>query len=346
MSESIRPSGLRKAWPLIATAVALSLAAGAVGAAAYRELSDRPGACDAERLAAKVQPSLVAIGAGSTGFTGNGVIIQPDGTILTQASALSGQAAPTVQLPNGTTMPATVVATDPISALAVLKVAQNQLPATPLSWNEGVKLGEPLVAVGSPLAPGALITSGRVGATNLTQPVPGPGGGRLQDLIRIDAPLNAAVDGGAVLNCDGQLIGIATRAASSFASSETTPTTEGYVLSAAVVRRISQELINHQPPTHPWFGLSVTPVSDDLAARYRTSGGLLVRTVDAGQPAATAGVLAGDIITAINGRAANSTTWSQVLLTVAIGEKVTLTVIRGGASQQVSVEVAEAPVNR
>jgi serine protease Do len=87
-------------------------------------------------------------------------------------------------------------------------------------------------------------------------------------------------------------------------------------------------------------------VSTDLAARYRTTGGLYVAAVEAGQPAVQAGILAGDLITAINGRAANSTSWSQLLLTVAVGEQVRIDLVRNGTPQQFTVTAAEAPVSR
>jgi putative serine protease PepD len=337
---------LRKAWPLIVVAVVLSLAAGAAGAMAYRELGDKPGACDAERLAIKVQPSLVAISSTAQPFTGNGVIIQPDGLILTHAASLPSDGAPRVQLPNGTSVVATVIGTDPISDLAVIKVDQNQLPATPLSWSEAVTLGEPLVAFSSPLAPGATIPSGRVGATNETLQIRSDTSVIvLPDLIRIDAPLGTALDGGAVMNCDGQLVGIATTVGPATYGPGGN-TADGYVISAAYARRISQALINHQTPTHPWFGLSVAPVGTDLAARYRTAAGLYVAAVEAGQPAQQAGILAGDVITAVNGRTANPTSWSQLLLTVSVGEQVRIDLVRNGAPQQVTVTVAEASVSR
>ncbi|MCE1174245.1 MAG: S1C family serine protease [Propionibacteriales bacterium] len=343
MTESIRPSGLRKAWPLIAAAVALSLAAGAVGALSYHELGDRPGACDAQRLAAKVQPSLVAITSPTAGFRGNGIIIQPDGVILTRASTIASPS-PTVLLPNGVSMPATVVGTDPVSDLAVISVAATQLPATPLSWTEELKPGEPLTVLGSPLAPEAMITSGLVGATNQTLRTRFPiGEVSLPDLIRLDAPLSAAVDAGAVMNCDGQLVGIALATQVDPGQNVAVTTAAGDAISAAYARRISQALINHQTPTHPWFGMSLAPISTDLAARYRTTGGLYVATVDSDQPAHQAGILAGDVITAINGRTANSTSWSQLLLTVAVGEHVQIDLVRNGTPQQVTVPVAEAP---
>lgn len=346
MTESIRPSGLRRAWPLIAAAVALSLAAGAVGALSYRELADRPGACDAARLATKVQPSLVAISSPTAGFTGNGIIVQPDGMILTRASAITDPST-TVLLPNGVSMPATVVGTDPVSDLAVISVAATQLPATPLSWAQELKVGEPLTVLGSALAPAAIITSGHVGATN--QSVHSHlfiGEAALPDLIRLDSPLSAAVDSGAVMDCDGQLVGIALAPRVPSGQNVAVSAIDNYAISAAYARRISQALINHQTPTHPWFGLSVAPVSTDLAARYRTTGGLYVAAVEAGQPAAQAGILAGDLITAVNGRTANSTSWSQLLLTVAVGEQVRIDLVRNGTPQQLTVTVAEAPVSR
>lgn len=347
MSESIRPSGLRQAWPLIAAAVVLSLAAGAVGALSYRELADRPGACDSERLAAKVQPSLVAISSETTGLSGNGIIVQPDGMILTRASLIASTPSLTVLLPNGVSMPATVVGSDPVSDLAVISVAATQLPATPLSWAEEVKVGEPLTVLGSPLAPAAIITAGRVGATNQTLRGHLPiGEVSLPDLIRLDAPLSAAVDAGAVMNCDGQLVGIALAPQVAPGQNVVVRTTDNYAISAAYARRISQALINHQTPTHPWFGLSLAPVSTDLAARYRTTAGMYVAAVDAGQSAQQAGILAADVITAVNGRAANPTSWSQLLLTVAVGEQVRIDLVRNGAPQQVTVTVAEAPVSR
>ncbi len=350
MSQPAPSATLRRSAPLLAGAVAISLIAGAVGGVLYKELSEKSGACDATRLATKIQPSLVGITAqpDQPGSMTSGVIIQPDGVILTHATstltATGGQLF--VLLPNGERLPASVVGSDPVSDLAVIRVDRLQLPATPLSWNQPVRIGEAVLTLGSPLLPDATMPQGTVSAANLTVPAPTAGGGatRLQDMIQLGAPISAALHGGAVVNCDGQLVGIAAKVALDGGRDDPAwSTSNGYAMSASFARRISQELLVGSLPSHPWLGVSVSPVSSDIAARYKTTAGLYVGSVETIGSEATVGLQQGDLITALDGRPATSASWSLLLQTAKISDTVVADIIRAGIPQQLRLTVVEQP---
>jgi putative serine protease PepD len=276
----------------------------------------------------------------------NGVIIQADGVILTNAHPL-GSATPaalSVVLPSGEQLPATVIGIDAVSDLAVLKVERAQLPAMPLAWGEPLSIGEPVVALGSPLNEQSTVSGGIISALNRNVAAGTASGGitTLQDSLQLDVPLTDALSGAAVVNCDGQLIGLGTAVpVPANVDVAAWSAAVGYAVPSTIARRISQELLATGKATHPWTGLSLTQVSADIAVRHDGQPGLFVQATNAHGPAATAGLAAGDLITALNGEAATSASYSRLLLTATVGDSVSVSYLRDGQTHQATVAITE-----
>ncbi|MBU4418149.1 MAG: S1C family serine protease [Actinobacteria bacterium] len=349
LSQPTAPSSVRGWLPLIAGATVIGLASGVLGAVAYKELGDQPGSCDPQRLAVKVQPSLVTVTAtGNASPVGNGVIVQADGVILTNAHQL-GAGTPSslsVQLPSGEQLTAKLVGTDPVSDLAVLKVDRVQLPALPLAWGEVVKVGQPVVALGSPLNQRSTLTSGLISAVNQNVAAAKTGGGVtiLQDSLQLDTPISDPLTGGALVSCDGQLIGLSTAVPiPPKADTASWSRDLGYAIPATIARRVSQELLANGTATHPWTGLSVAQVSADIAVRHDGQPGLFIQTAATGSPATTAGLMAGDLITSLDGQTATSASYSRLLLTAKVGDQVSVAYLRDGQAHQATITLTEQP---
>lgn len=352
LSQPTAPTSIRRWLPLIVAATVIALVAGGLGAFAYRKLAPQPGTCDVQQLATKVQPSLVWVQTDGEPreALGSGVIIRADGVILTNAHLVTvAKVGPiTVLLPSGERLPAKLVGSDPISDLAVLKVDRGKLPAMPLAWGEKLALGQPLAALGSPLGEFVTLPTVTIGAFNRNVLAPKAGGGMtyLTDSIQLNAPMTEAVSGGAVVTCDGQLIGIATAVSippeidySGWGVSF------GYAIPATIAYRVSQELLADGTATHPWTGLSVAQVSADVAVRHDGQPGLFVQTATTGSPATTAGLKSGDLITSLNGQAATSASYSRLLLAAKVGDQVAVAYLRDGQPHQATITLTEQPAN-
>ena len=348
------PGRTWRSWAgLIGAGVAIALIAGVLGGVAVYKLGDRPGRCDVERVAEAVLPSIVTISTesrvGGAG-TGSGIIIRPDGKILTNDHVIAGSSSIKVLLDDGEQLPATVVGTDPLTDLAVLEVKASKLPALPISWNEPIATGQAVVALGSPLGLSGTVTSGIISAVNRDVSAPMAGGGTtvLTDSIQTDAAINPGNSGGALVTCDRRLIGVNT-------AISTVPNAQGvagggsvgigFAVPATIAQRVTNELLAQGRATHPWLGLSVAEISPNTADTFGASAGLFVQAVTSGGPAAQAGVQVGDVIITLNGQPASSRVMSHLLLTASLGDHVPATVMRDGKRIDVSITLIEQPVS-
>ncbi len=288
---------------VIGIALALALVGGALGALAALKLSPTAGSCDAARLSASVLPSVVTIfvsGPGGSG-SGSGAVIRADGVVLTNDHVIAaGATSGTIEvlLNSGERIPAQLVGTDPITDLAVLKVDRNKLPTLLLSPRERLQVGQPVVALGAPLGLSGTVTAGIVSALNRNVPAPTSGGGTtvLVGAIQTDASINPGNSGGPLVTCEGRLIGVNT-------AISTVPNAEGvsgggsvgigFAVPATTAQRVVDELLSTGRTTHPWIGANTSEMSQDVADRFGSRAGLLVESVTAGGPAATAGIQAG-----------------------------------------------------
>jgi len=316
--------------------------------------------------ATKALPSVVTIRVGdaNAGGSGSGVFLRSDGYILTNnhVVTLDGQSTnPSieVQTNDGRTYAATVVGTDPMNDIAVIKISA-ATAFTPISFADSTALnvGDPVVAIGAPLGLAATVTSGVVSALNRTisvanssAPQNGTGGLQLYTgtgtapvslrVIQTDAAINPGNSGGALVNSKGQLIGINVAIASTGSSSSTAQAGSigvGFAIPSNVVKRIGEEIIKTGKASHGLLGAMVTDQLFDSKSTSSFSVGALIKQVTAGGPAQAAGLQAGDVVTAFNG----TTILQAGDLTAAVrweaaGAKATVQYLRGGKSYSVEV---------
>ena len=350
------PSGPGATWrTLLIGGLVTALAGGAVGALVATRFA-APAAttsCDAAAVAQNVLPAVVTVfaGAGGSSGSGSGAIIAADGVILTNDHVIAvagGSGTIDVLLNDGELLPAKLVGTDPMTDLAVLRIERANLPSLPLDANRGLVVGQPVVALGAPLGLSGTVTSGIVSALNRDVPVPKASGETtvLAGAIQTDAAINPGNSGGPMVNCAGQLVGVNTAGA-------TVPNENGvagggsvginFAVPVSTAKRISDELLSQGRATHPWIGAKTAEISAALASRLGSAPGLFVQEVAAGGPAATAGLVQGDVITSIKSTPATSVGLAFLLVTAKIGDEVPIEYRRGGETRQATLTLAEQP---
>jgi len=307
-----------------------------------------------EQVANKVLPSVVKINVtGQSGSgSGSGIVISSDGEILTNnhVVAVAGNGGTlSVNFNDGTAKKATVLGTDPVTDLAVIKVSgvTGLTPATIDTGND-LAVGQEVVAIGSPFGLQATVTSGIISALNRPVSVSaetGSGQGPTYPAIQTDAAINPGNSGGPLVNMAGQVIGIdaSIRSSSSGSSDPFGGTSEGgsiglgFAIPIAKVWPIVQQLRQGATPTHARLGVSVTDASSD--------GGLLtgagVGSVNAGSAAQKAGIVRGDVITKVDGQLVDD---SEGLVATIRGHRpgdtVALTVVsKGNKTHTVTVKL-------
>ncbi|MEO6206022.1 MAG: trypsin-like peptidase domain-containing protein [Mycobacteriales bacterium] len=274
--------------------------------------------------------------------TGSGVVITSDGYVLTNnhviaAVASGGTLTVSFNGANAIDVPATIVGRDPDTDLAVIKV-QSQTPLKPatLGQSRGLVVGDPVVAIGSPLGLAGTVTTGIISALNRTVNVPGESGGSqpLFNAIQTDAAINPGNSGGPLVDAKGQVIGInsaiATLGGGLGSSTSSGSIGVGFAIPIDEARSVAEELIRTGKATHPAIG--VQAMTSTQAANGRA--GALVRTVIAGSAAQQAGLQTGDILTAVNDQAVSSV--DELIVAIrdhAVGDTVTLTFFRNGTKQ-------------
>ncbi|MCW2517263.1 MAG: hypothetical protein JWR11_6305 [Mycobacterium sp.] len=349
-----------------ATGLAHALATAPNPPAVVAPAVNPPAAGSVEQVAAKVVPSVVKlqIDMGGQSEEGSGVILDPNGLILTNnhvVAALnaapadsvvpSGQEVPgpqsmraTVTLADGSTAPFSVVGADPSSDIAVVR-AQGMSGLTPIALgsSKDLKVGQNVVAVGSPLGLQGTVTTGIVSA--LDRPVSTGGEGQDQntvlDAIQTDAAINPGNSGGALVNMNGELIGVNSAIASlggggGSSGGQSGSIGLGFAIPVDQAKRIADQLTTTGKATHASLGVQL---SNDASA----PGAAVAQVVDGG-PAATAGVPNGVIVTKVDDKVVDS---SEALVAAvrskAPGDQVTLTYQDpSGASQTAQVTLGTA----
>lgn len=312
-----------------------------------------------EKVAAAVEPSVVeitSIGNGQEGI-GSGDILTSNGYIVTNDHVVAGFTSYTVTLANGTRLAAQVVGEDPSNDLAVIKVNASNL--TPIAFADSSKLtvGQFAVAVGNPYGLRETATFGTVSATNRTasESPDGPAA-YLTGLVQTSAPIAPGNSGGALVNLQGQLIGIPTLGQSTKQPGASASTsTIGFAIPSNTVKSDSQQLMQrgHVTSTGQGFlGIQGQDVSPALAAANGLSvqSGVLIAgfaSDTAGQsPAQQAGLQVGDVIIAINGQTINnSADLAAVDAGQAPGTHLRVTYVRGSSQQTVTLTLGERPAN-
>jgi putative serine protease PepD len=254
-----------------------------------------------EVAAAKVLPSVVNVAVSSPAFSGvgSGIILRSDGYILTNNHVVEGATRITVTF--GTNdLPARVVGTDPTTDIAVIHVAKTGLPAAAIGSAMTLKVGETVIAIGSPFGLDKTVTSGIVSALHRSDLESGMSGiTSYTNLIQTDAAINPGNSGGALADLSGAVVGMNTLIQSPSGTLGAAQSAGiGFAIPIDFAKSVADTIIAGKKVTHPYLGASYLTVTPDLAAFYGlgASSGALVQDVTSGSPAASAGIRVGDII--------------------------------------------------
>jgi serine protease Do len=312
------------------------------------------------RVAAAVSPSVVQVNVEVSQQTplgtrqgeglGSGVIYREDGHVITNAHVVDGASEVDIAFADGSTEPAEVVGSDPNSEIAVLKVDRNDLPAAAFKTDEPPIVGQLAVAIGSPAGFEATVTSGIVSAVGREFPRELVGNDEeaasaLVDLIQTDAAISPGNSGGALVDRDGNIMGINV---AYLPPAETGAVNLGFAIPADTAVSIADQLIETGEVTTPYLGVGTVPLPPEVAERFGlpVNSGALVQTVEPGSGADGAGVRVNDVITALgDAEIASYGDLFGALRDYRPGDTVGLTVVRGGEERTLDVTLGERPEN-
>lgn len=264
---------------------------------------------------------------------GSGVIIKPEGYIVTNNHVIAGADVIEVTLSDNRVYQATLVGADPATDLALLKIdAERPLSAIPIGNSDDLRLGEWVLAIGSPYDLRSTITAGIISAKGRSFPNY-DGQYRVESFIQTDAAVNPGNSGGALVNAVGELVGINTSIISQ------TGAYAGYSFAVPVniVSKIAEDFIQFGAVQRVMLGVSITDVTAQLAAQAGAAEveGVYVAEISKGGVADRAGIVAGDIITEINlNRIRNAAGLQEQISKLRPGESAVVTVIRAGAQKE------------
>ena len=231
------------------------------------------------------------------GFLGSAVVIDQEGYLVTNWHVIQGADEIRVQLADGRVAAPAIVGTDPETELALLKIDLPDLPSIELGRSDELQVGEVVLAIGNSLGLSQTVTMGIVSAT---------GRGQLnvavfEDFIQTDAAINIGNSGGALINSQGELVGVNTAVTSSSTRDEAPPEGIGFAIPVNLVRGVMAQLIEHGRVIRGYLGVEVADLSSrDTAALGIDGSAVQIRSVTG--PAATAGLLPGDILTHVAGQ--------------------------------------------
>jgi Do/DeqQ family serine protease len=269
------------------------------------------------------------------------VIVRQDGYILTNHHVVDGAEEVTVELTDGRSFKAKVVGSDAPSDLAVLKVDAPNLKTLALGDSDDVRVGDVVLAVGNPLGVGQTVTMGIVSAKGRSTRT---GDGSFEDFIQTDAPINRGNSGGALVNTEGELIGINSQILSPSGGNIGI----GFSIPANMARNVMTQLIDHGEVRRGRLGVTIQAITPELANTLGlgATNGALVSDVESNGPAASAGIERGDVITAINGETVkDSNTLRNKVAELGPGASVKVTVVRDGKEQVLAATLAELSSN-
>ena len=277
---------------------------------------------------------------------GSGIIITEDGYIVTNNHVISAESSLyytiaeatqiTVNLYNDETpYVATVVGTDEYTDIAVLKIEKTGLTPATLANSNDVKVGEAAFAIGNPVGMDYSVTSGIVSATNREVEVDGT----TYTAIQTDAAINSGNSGGALVNANGEVIGINTLKLSGSDIEGI-----GFAIPISSATDIIEQLIEYKTVKRPYIGIGGTDLDSFTAQRYNLPEGIYIETVEKNSPAEQAGLKQGDIVTKIEGTEVSSVNeLNKIKYNYNIGDTITLTIYRDNSEQEVKVVLAETP---
>ena len=269
--------------------------------------------------------------------SGSGVIIRPDGYIVTNNHVVAGATSIQVTLNNNQQYEATVVGTDPATDVAIIKVDATNLPAIALGNSDALRLGEWVLAIGSPLGAQlrSTITAGIVSAKGRSMP-DNSGEFKIESFIQTDAAVNPGNSGGALVNKKGELVGINTAIVSQTGSY----TGYSFAVPVNIVKRVADDLMDFGSVKRALLGITMGTVDKKFADEMKLSSvsGVYINEVLKGSAAEKAGLKKNDVIVAIDGQKVTDASSVQAKVNnYHPGDKATITYIRDGKQQEAQV---------
>src|SRR6516164_6617825 len=271
---------------------------------------------------------------------GSGVIVSPDGYILTNNHVLKNAKEIQVTLSDGRTFSAKVIGTDPQSDIALIRVQADNLPALTLADSDKVNVGDVVLAVGYPFGVGQTVSSGIVSGKNRVT-----SSDMDEDFIQTDAAINPGSSGGELVDTDGRLIGINTAILSRSGGNQGI----GFAVPSNLCRWVMDSLVKNGKVERGLLGVMIQNVTPDLAKALKLdrATGALVGDVTPASPADKAGLKSGDVITQLNGQPIEDASQLKLRVTETTpGSQVHLIVNRNGESKAFDVTLCSVPENR
>jgi S1-C subfamily serine protease len=303
------------------------------------------GSASVVRIAEEVRPAIakVRVRGDDAASSGSAVLYRDDGHLLTNAHVVEGADAIEVSLADGSMHEASVVGTDQLTDIAVLRIATaadgRPYPTAVLGTAVDLAVGQPVVAIGSPLglAGGSSVTTGVVSALGREVEAEGTS---LLDMVQTDAAISPGSSGGALVDGTGAVIGITTAVGVSEVGAEGL----GFAVPVDVARSVAEEIITTGRAVHVWLGVTGSDLDRRSAEDLGVRGGARVEQVVDGSPADEAGVVPSDVVVAVE----EEPVASMSALVIALrerdpGDEVALEVLRDGDRRQVTVALVERP---
>jgi len=269
---------------------------------------------------------------------GSGVIVAADGTILTNNHVVDGADKITVFTSDNKSYTAKIVGTDKLSDLAVIKIEAENLPFLSLGDSDKVRVGDIVLAIGNPLDIGESVTAGIISAKGRHT---GLSDGSFEDFLQTDAPINRGNSGGALVNLNGELIGINSQIASEGGQGNIGI---GFSIPSNMCRNVMDQLIKEGKVKRGMLGINIQNISPDIAESLGLNGtsGVLISGVKPAGAADKAGLKVKDVITAINGEKIEDPNSLRVkVASSAPGTQITVTILRDGKSQDIQATLDE-----
>jgi Do/DeqQ family serine protease len=271
---------------------------------------------------------------------GSGVIVSADGYIITNNHVVEQADELMVLLGDKRKFPAQLIGTDPKTDLAVIKIAETNLPTLRWGDSRNLQVGELVLAVGNPFGLNQTVTMGIISAIGRAN----MGIVDYEDFIQTDAAINPGNSGGALVNLQGELIGINTAIFSRTGGYMGI----GFAIPSNMVKNVMNNLVDHGKVIRGWLGVSIQELTPELAEQFGSpdTAGALVGDVIKGSPAEGAGMQRGDIIRQYDGRTVKDPTHLRSLVAETTpGARASVKVLRDNSTKELSVSIEELPKN-
>ncbi|MGC3974630.1 MAG: Do family serine endopeptidase [Nitrospira sp.] len=270
---------------------------------------------------------------------GSGVILDPNGYIVTNNHVVEGATQITVTLSDRREFPAKIIGTDPKTDLAIIKIDAKDLSSMKWADYDELQVGDVVLAVGSPFGLSSTVTLGIISALGRGN----VGIADYEDFIQTDAAINPGNSGGALVNMQGKLIGINTAIFSRTGGSEGI----GFAIPSSIATDIVESLTKTGKVVRGWMGVAIQEITPALAKSFKLPEqrkGVLISDVNENGPSHTAGMRRGDVVVSFNGKEVQSVSQLRNLVArMGVGKDADIKILREGKEQVLKVRVAERP---